>query len=702
MAVLSKIRQRSLLLILVIGLSLLAFIITDIIKSGGFGSPSRNVGSVNGDDISAQDFRQKVSEAEQRQQGISATQASNMVWNQEVESRLFAARIEKAGIRVGRDHVLDMYSQDPSVAQNPQFQNALGKFDKNKFNDFLVNLKKTNPEQWANIEKNKPLVEDFAKRQLYITMLKAGIVTTEAEGKAKYKEENDKITFDYVMVPYNTVNDDQVKVTDQEIIDYMKKNEKKYKSEASRQIEYVLIDNKPSQADEAEMKKNIESLLQPRIEYNEQTKANDTVSGFASAANVEDFVNKNSDVKFDSTYVAKKDLPAEYAEQLYNLAPGQVFGPYIDNGFYKISKMVGKKSGISVNASHILIGYKGAKIPDPSITRTKEEAKAKADDLLKQVNANPSGFAALAAANSDDQGSKGTGGLYENVVRNQMVKPFNDFIFNNPAGKTGVVETEFGYHVIKVNSKNDGVQLATIAQRIEPSEATSDAIFTKATKMEMDAETRPFADLAKELNLTIVPVNKLLANDEQIQGIGAQRGMVRWAFEKDTKIGDVKKFDIAQGHVIARLKGINEKGVLPVDEARPQVEPILKNQKKAEIIKKKMAGNTLEAVAGKTASSVATATDVTFAAPLIQNIGSEPKVVGKAFGLAAGKTSGLIEGNMGIFMVRTKAITAAPAMKNYSAFVNRLKTEGRGSVPSRISMALRENADIEDNRFEFY
>lgn len=701
MAVLSKIRQRSLLLILVVGLSLLAFIIGDIVKSGGFGSASRNVGSVNGEDISAQDFLQKVSETEKRQAGITSTQAANMVWNQEVEARLFADRIEKAGIRVGRDHVLDMYSQDPSVAQNPQFMNALGKFDKNKFNDFLVNLKKANPEQWAAIEKNKPLVEDFARRQLYISMLKGGMIATEAEGKAKYKEESDKVTFDYVMVPYSTVNDDQVKVTDQEIIDYMKKNEKKYKSEASRDIEYVLIDNKPSSADEAEMRKNIESLLQPRVVYNEQTKANDTISGFAGATNTEEFVNQNSDVKFDSTYIAKKDLPVEHSEQLFNLAPGQIYGPYVDNGFYKVSKMMKRRAGASVNASHILIGYKGAKIPDPSITRTKEEAKAKADDLLKQINANPSAFAELARTNSDDPGSKTNGGVYENIVPNQMVKPFNDFIFNNPAGKTGVVETEFGYHVIKVNSKNDAVQLATIAQRIEPSETTSDAVFTKATKMEMDSENRPFADLAKELNLTVVPVNKLLANDENVQGVGPQRAVVRWAFNKDTKVGDVKKFDVTQGHVIARLKAINEKGLLPVSDARVQVEPIIKNQKKAEIIRKKMTGTTLEAVAGKTASGVATATDVTFAAPLIQNVGAEPKVVGKAFGLAAGKTSGLIDGNLGVFMIRTKAITNAADLKNYSAYTNRLKSEGRGSVPSRISMALREKADIEDNRSEF-
>lgn len=700
MAVLSKIRQRSLVLILVIGFCLLAFIIGDIINSGGFGV-TRNVGSVNGKDIPVQDFLQKVNDVQSRQQGITPTQASNAVWSQEVDNILFEDRYEKAGLRVGRDHIFNVYAQDPQVAQNPQFQNALGKFDKAKFNEFLVGLKTSNPAQWQMIEKNKGLVENAAKKQLYLTMVKAAFFATDNDGKAKYESEANKATFDYVFVPYSTINDDQVKVSDEELVAYMKKNEKKYKTDASRDLEFVLIDNKPSQADEAEMKKDINALLAPRVEFNDVTKTNDTISGFASTANTEEFVNKNSDIKYDTTYVTKQQLPVEFAEQIYGLGKGQVFGPYIDNGYYKLTKMMNKKGNASAKASHILVAYKGGKAPDPSITRTKEEAKAKADDLLKQVNANPGNFAMLAMTNTDDPGSKQTGGEYDNIAPNQMVKPFNDFVFNNPVGTTGVVETEFGYHVIKVTGKNEAVQLATVAQKIEPSETTTDEIFTKATKLEMDAEAKPLADLAKGLNLTLTPANKILANDENIPGIGAQRGIVKWAYAKDTKEGDVKKFDIPQGHVIVRLKSINEKGLLSIEEAKLSVLPIVRNQKKAELIRKKMEGTTLEAVAQKTGSTVANAVDVNLAGSAIVNVGQEPKVVGKAFGLAAGKTSALIDGNLGVFMVRTKTVTKAPALPNYTAYTARLSNEGRQQVQGRLSQALQEAADIEDNRSEF-
>lgn len=700
MAVLSKIRQRSLLLILVIGFCLLAFIIGDIINSGGFGV-TRNVGSVNGKDIPVQEFLQQVSNMERNQPGVSPTQAASAVWNQEVENILYSEKIEDAGLRVGRDHVLNMYAMNPQVAQNPQFQNALGQFDKAKFNEFLVNMKTTDPAGWESIERNRPLVEDAAKKQLYVTMIKAGIVATENDGKAKYQTESDKVNFDYVYVPYSTVNDDEAKVSDEEIIAYMKKNEKKYKSEPARSIEYVKIEDKPSADDENEIKANVTALLAPRVVYNEKTKSNDTVAGFKGVADVEEFVNSNSDIKYDTTYVAKKDLPLEHAQQIYNMPVGEVYGPYIDNGYYKLTRMMSKKSGATVNASHILVAYKGAMRANPNITRSKDEAKAKADELLGKINANPASFTELVAANSDDPGSVQNGGLYENVGPNQMVKPFNDFIFNNPVGKTGVVETDFGYHVIKVIAKNEAVQLATIAQMIEPSEATTDEAFTKAAKFEMEAAEKPFEELAKGAGVTVVPVTKLLPNDENIQGLGAQRAIVRWAFADDTKEGDVKKFDIAEGHIIVKVKSITDNGLMPLEEAKLTVLPIIRDQKKAEIIRKKMEGTTLEAVAQKAGAQVAEATDVVFAGGTITKIGVEPKVVGKAFGLAAGKTSGLIDGKTGVFMIRTKAVTKSPDLPNYSMYTNRMKAESRGMVSQRLSTALKDAADIEDNRSEF-
>lgn len=699
MAVLQKIRQRSLLLILIIGLSLLAFIIGDIINSGGFGGVSRNVGSVNGTNIPAQDFVQKVNDFQAQQRGASATQAANAIWNQEVDNILYGDRIEDAGIRVGQDHVFNMYGQIPQVAM--QFSNAAGKFDKNKFREFLANMKASNPDQYRMFERERARMEDAAKRQIYLSMLKSGFVATDADAKAKYKEENDKVNFDYVYLPFTSINDDEVKVSDDEIKQYMKKNEKKYKAEPSRDIEYVLFENKPSAEDEAEMKKNINALLAPRVVYNSTTKANDTLPGFNAVADAKAFVDSNSDIKFDSTYVAKKDLPVEHAEQIYNLAPGQVYGPYVDNGYQKLTRVIARKDNASTKVSHVLVAYKGAMRAAETITRTKEEAKAIADGYLAQVNANPAAIDQLARTNSDDPGAVQNGGVYDVTPDGGWAEAFKNFAVNSPKGKTGVVETEFGYHVMRVLDKEGAVQLATVAQKIQPSEGTVDDVYRKATKMEMDAEGKDFAALAKENGLTVTPANRLMANDEMIQGVGNQRAIVKWAFDSSTKEGAVKRFEVPQGHVIAKLKNINDDGLMSLEEAKEIVAPILRNQKKAEKLKAKMTGGTLEAVAQKTGASVASATDVTFAAPNVPGIGPEPKVVGKAFGLAAGKTSGHIEGQTGVFMIRPKNVVPAPELPNYSSYVTRLKQQDRGGAPTRLSMAMRNKAKIEDNRAEF-
>lgn len=702
MAVLSKIRERSILLIGIIGFCLLAFIIGDVVRSGGFGV-EKNVGSVDGTDIAYVEFNQKVARMQQQQQGATAGQAANYVWGQEIDRLLFEERYEKAGLVVGKDHVLDVYAQ--MLGNNPQFMNAAGKFDKAKFNEFLVNLKTSNPTQWQAIENERPQIEASAKRQLYGTMLKAAYFTTDFEAKQKYAQESNKVNFDYVFVPYTTVNDEdpKVKVTDEELVAYMKKNEKKYKSEASRDLEFVFLDNKPSAADEAEVKKTFDGYLAPQVKLNANG-GTDTIPSFASlpADKVAEFVNLNSEMKYDTTYITKAQLPVEHAQQIQNLAPGQVYGPYTQNGTYYLTRMMAKKPGASTKVIHVLVAYKGAM--RATTNRTEEEAKALADTYLAQTNANPDAITMLARTNNDDPGAMQNGGVYDITPDGAWAQEFKDFAIASPKGKTGIVKTDFGYHVMKVLEKEDGMRIATISQKILPSDATADANFQKATKLEMDARDtkKPFAELAKAAGLTVTPANGLSATEENLPGVGSEREIVRWAYKDDTKIGDVKKFDTPQGSVVASLKAINEKGVLPIEQAKLSVLPILRNEKKAAIIRAKMQGSTLEAVAQKAGATVAMAAGVVLANPMIMGVGPELKVVGKAFGLGAGKTSKLIDGQSGVFMIRTKNIEAAPALASPAAIVTRLNGQGRASVDGRLSAALKEKADIEDNRSTFY
>lgn len=700
MAVLSKIRNRSGLLLLAIGFALLAFVVQDLFTKG-FKSIATDVGSVNGKDISFEEFRVKVANTEKNAQGQNMTsmQASNQVWNQEVNIALLTAEFEKLGIRVGEKHIIEVFKADPNIGQNPQFLNAAGKFDLNKFKDYF----KASPEGIQMLKDREKDAELNAKYMIYNSLVKGAMYTTNTEGKFKYESETNKVNFDFVMVPFSSIKDSDVKVTDEEIVTYMKTKEKKFKSEESRELDYVLIPEKPSAQDEAEIKKNVDALMLPSVRYNKETGKNDTIPGFRSASDVADFVNANSDIPFDSTYVAKQDLPAGHAEQLFNLPVGEVYGPYMYNNYYCLSKALGRQSGAKVKSSHILISWVGAERAQPKEKRTKEEAKVKADGILAQALANPGMFQMLAMTMSEDPSVQQNGGDMGYITRaTGFAKGYKDFVFNNPIGKIGIAETEFGYHIINITDKQDAVKLATIAQKIEPSEATNDKTYTQATKFEMDAVNKDFAALVKEMKLTTNPAVRVKAIDENVGSMPNQRQIVKWAFEDDTKIGSVKRFEIVNvGHVITKLKSIAPKGLMSAEEARPQVEPILKNKKKAEKIMAKMKGASLAAIAASNKVTVMNAIDVTIENPSLQGAGFEPKVVGLAFSAKAGQVSKPIEGNSGVYVINTKTVTKAPAIQKYDDYINKVKQQVT-NYSGRVMPALKNDADIVDNRAEFY
>ena len=698
MAVLSKIRNRSGLLLLAIGFALLAFVVQDLFTKG-FKSISTDVGTVNGKDISFEEFRIKVANTEKNAQGQNMTsmQASNQVWNQEVNIALLSAEFEKLGIRVGEKHLLEVFKADQRYAQNPTFLNAAGKFDLNKFKDYF----KASPEGLQMLKEEEKNAEINAKYQIYNSLVKGAMYTTATEGKFKYEAETNKVNFDYVMVPFSSIKDSDVKVTDEEIVTYMKTKEKKFKSEESRELDYVLISEKPSAQDEAEIKTEVTALLTTHVEFKDGK--NDTIQGFKSVTDNIDFVNEYSDIPFDSTYIAKQDLPAGNTDQLFNLPAGEVYGPYMNKNYYCISKALGRKTAAKVKSSHILISWVGAERAQPKEKRTKEQAKAKAEGILAQALANPGMFQMLCYTSSEDPSVQQNGGDMGYITKETgFAKGYKDFVFSNPVGKIGIAETEFGYHIINITDKQDAVKLATIAQKIEPSEATNDKTYTLATKFEMDAANKDFAALVKGMKLDSNPAVRVKAIDESFGSVSNQRQIIKWAFEDDTKIGSVKRFEIVNvGHIITKLKSIAPKGLMSAEEARPQVENILKNKKKAEKIIAKMKGTSLEAIAASNKVAVMNAVDLTIENANVPGAGFEPKVVGMAFTAKAGQVSKPIEGNSGVFVINPKTVTKAPKIQKYDDYINKMKQQVV-NYSGRVMPALKNDADIQDNRADFY
>lgn len=714
MAVLNKIRQRSLFLIIVIALALFAFVLADLFKSGSaFSSGPQNVvATVNGKDITREDFMQKV-EVAQRQAGSSAsnTQVINQVFEQEVRQAVMESQFEKLGISIEKDQMRDALKT--ALGTSPEFLNEAGVFDENKLNEFIANLKEISPNSsfiagqpvtypdWVNYEKS---IAANALQQNYFNMVRAGLTATLKEGELEHKLEGNKVDIQYVQIPYSSIEDDKVKVSSSDISDYINKHKKQFEVKESRDIKYVQFNEVASEADENAVKADLQALLKDKVEYNDVSKANDTVIGFLNTTNNESFVNNNSDIKFDKRFVFKSALPSEVADSIFKLGEGEIYGPYKDNGYFKISKVVAvKQIPDSAKVRHILIPFIGSQSAGPEVTQKEAEAKATADSLLAVIKGDRSKFPELVTSFSSDQGSVQNEGRYDWHPYNSMVPEFNDFEFEGKVGDLGVVKTIFGFHIIEIEGQTDkkkAIQLATLARKIEPSEVTVDKIFRDASNFEIAVEKKDFETVAKEKNYTVRPVNGVKILDENIPGIGSQRPIVRWAFEDNAEVGDVKRFNIPNGYVIAQLVAKHEEGLMSVEDAKATVMPIVRKEKKAALIRSQVSATTLEALAKAQNTTVKSASAVNMKNPMITGVGREPLVVGAAFGLKEGQTSKLIDGANGVYMIKVTKVTPAVKLDSYQAVANRVEQQKLNVVSSKLYNALKESADIEDNRAE--
>ncbi len=715
MAVLNKIRQRSIFLILIIALALFSFIIGDIFQNLDSSAASDTaIATVNGEDIDRDDFMAKV-ENIQRQSGGSTTntQAMNRVWENELRAKVMQSQYDALGIAVERDYMRDLLKQNLTAFE--EFKNEAGLFDEDKLNEFIANLKAISPEtttlggtpinyqSWTTFEQN---VAVSGVQQTYFNLVKAGITGTLTEGELDYQLENDKVDLKYVQIPYSSIPDSLVTVKKSEIEAYMKRFPKKYEVEASRDLIYVEFKEEASLADEQAIQDNLKALIADREEYNEVAKANETVVGFKNTKDNAAFVNANSAQKFNDAFVFRSAFSSEQADNITGLKTGELYGPYKDGNFYKLTKMIAKQ-GIADSAKvrHILIPFLGGVRADASVTKTDAEAKATADSIYNVLRRNRSKFKSLLSLSSDKVSNEKEG-VIEFAYTDGFAPEFKAYSFENPKGSLGVVRTDFGYHIIEVldqGKKQDAYKVATIAQEIEPSVETIDDVFKNKSKFEIAVANADFEAVAKENTYEVRNVSSVKELDENIPGIGAQRAIVRWAFEDGVDEGDFKSFSTSGGgFVVVKLTGINNKGLMSVESGSITALPEIRKEKKAELIKDRISATTLDEIASAESQNVRTAVAVNMKNPTLSGAGREPLVIGTAFGLTEGETSEPIEGNTGVYVVEVTKVTPAPAMSSYQAAANRVGQAKENVVNTQLYNALKDAAEIEDNRAVFY
>jgi len=695
MAILNDIRKHGIFLIIIIALALFAFVLSGVFGNGN-SSPKgeTTVATINGVDLPREEFMKKV-EARQRSLGGNAAtnQSMNYVWQQELRRVLLEEQYEALGLSAEKEQISNSISL--ALSNNPAFQNKeTGLFDKNVMYEYIANAKASadagNPSAynaWLDFENN---IANSVLENNYFNLLKGGLITTLAEGEQEYHFQNDNIDIEFIQIPYTKIADEDVPVSDKEIESYIRAHAKDFEVEPQVDIQYVSFTEDPSQADVDAAKADMITLI----------------SRLKNATDNEEFVNANSEINYTDRWYLKSDLPAEIADDVMALELNNVHGPFKEGNTFNIVKVFEtRQMADSAKARHILIRYQGLQTAPQDVTKTKEEARKLADSILAVVKRNNSKFESLAADFSEDLSNKDKAGDLGYFTPGRMVKPFNDYIFDNEVGDIGLVETEFGFHIVEIEDQKNiqkVVKVANVLKKIEASEETINNVFSNATKFELAAKEGKFDEMSKEKGYTVKPVNKIGELDATIPGIGENRSIVTWAFNEDTAIGDIKRVNTNNGYVVVQLTRRNPKGLLSIAEASAEVVPILRNEKKAKKIREAISSSDLKEVAASQNVTVKKASAVNMASPTIAGAGTEPKVIGAAFGVKAGETTKLIDGINGVYMVKVLTVNKAPELQDYSNFANQLNATLVPSINNNAFNALKNAATIEDNRADFY
>jgi peptidyl-prolyl cis-trans isomerase D len=704
MAILSKIRERSMFLIIIIGLALFAFVLDPSTLGDFFTSSKVNeVGEVNGETISTQEFAEALDQYKQQSgSNVSEMQAAKAVWNNILRKKIYKNQLDEAGITVGEQDVWNEIINAPSVSNNQQFQNEIGMFDEAKFKQFLADTKANNKDLWSAWSKYMNQIKDNAETNTYNKLVTAGLGASLKEGETEYLIENTKLSGQFVYVPYASVADSLVQIKKSEIATYIKENESQYKVEATRNISYVKFDIKATLEDEAAIKQNVKNLIEDSSDRN-----NDARVGLKNSTNYKNFLAENSsDIDLDLGYKFNTSVNQTVANEIFLGNKGDVFGPYKDQGFFKISKITEvSKMPDSVRASHILIPYIGSQSATPDVIRTKEQAEKLADSILTVVKRRGSKFTNLAKEFSSDKASGAKGGDLDWFNYNRMTPAFRDYAFANKKGSIGVVATPFGFHVIKVDetkNKQRVLKLATFARKIVPSEATENNIFLKAEQFALAiSKATDYSTLAKENNYNLRQAVGLKVLDENVPGLGNEREVVSWAFNGDSDEGSFNRFDLEGSYVVAVVTAKSKKGLMSVEKAVNTVRPILLNKKKAALISNRLQGNSLQEIAKVNNTTVRTANNVDLKSSSLSGVGSEPKVAGAMYSAELDKLYNSILGSRGVFSFVLNKRELPTALPNYEASRNKI-AQSRKRMTFKIYEAIKNASDIEDNRANMY
>ncbi len=699
MATLGKIRNRSGLLLAVIGIAMLAFILGDFLKSTNSSSNGGiYVGEVLGEEVMRQAYEQKVEEGidnykSQNQQGTLTqevtAQIRAQIWDQYVRELVMNNEYGKLGIDVSDDEFFELLqgaNVHPEISKVPAFQNPeTGQFDRTKVLAYLKQIDKDETGEarvrWIGFQKY--LIESI-KTSKYNALVGKAMYATADQAKLNFNENAQNATFNYVSIPFASVVDSLVTPTESEVSAYYNAHISDYQQDASKDVDFVVFAVTPSAEDDASTKAAIESLK----------------ADFATYEDYELMARRNSDntaARF--TFATEGKLQDPNWTELFNAEEGTVVGPYQSSqGVYRIAKLaVAQNRPDSVEARHILI--------KPSQTMSIDSVNNRIAALKAQIEKGAD-FGLLAQGNSEDKGSSIKGGDLGWFQEGAMVDDFNEACFSSKVGDLSVVTSQFGVHLIEVTKASKAVRkvkVAFIDRNVEPSTDTYNMYYSQAAQFagKILNEGIAFDTLIASENLVKRNDSKVTADKQSIAGLPNSREMVRWMNKAEAgTVSEVFQFD--NSYVVAYLTKANLEGDTPLEDIKEEITNVVSNEKKAAYISEKITGTDLASIAANNSTTVVSAQRANLSNLSLQGIGYEPKLVGSIFGTDLNIISKPIAGNTAVYIVEVTAKDEARAKGDFTDQKTQLQKGGASYANGAAYKALNTDADVVDNRADLY
>ena len=668
MTTLQRIRNHGVILLVVVGIAMLAFILGDFLNSGSsfFNKNRENVGVIAGHKVhyteyeTAKDQLTEVYKIESGSNDINedlSIQIRNQVWQMLLMDYTLREQADKIGMVVTAEELSELcIGANPHqlIRQRRAFYDETGNFNRFALINFLNSLAQTpeTQEQAANMQQAKSYwmywenaVRLTHLQEKYVDLLSKLVTANPLDAKYAFEAGQTSVDVEYIEQPYFAVADSLVKVTNADIKKLYDAQKEQYKRVPNRSLVYVSFPIVPSESDYAEVERLMKS-----IENDFQTKEDITA-----------IVNSNSDILYDGQDYSETTIPAEYKE--FAFGKGAKKGQYTELTFADGT-------------------YSMARLMDCGYT--------KSDSVELILVANGEGTEDVEL------------GWYQ---AHELQKTIADPAFAGRKGSTFTVSTGMGEQTFKIADKSKPtpkVKLAILSRKVTPSSKTYGVLYNEAKQFIVNNGTvELLREAAQEQGLSLTPAFGLNENADKINDLKNSRGIVRWAFEaNEGQLSDV--FECGEQFIVAALTEVNEGDYRTIDEVRMELTMQATTDKKADYLINQLKGvSTLEEAAKVFDAEIQTAENVTLASSRMGAAGIEPAVIGTALALENNTTSAPVKGNAGVYMVRIGEKKVAEGELNAEQEISNMNMRTSYTIPYQAVALIEQNAKIEDNRARF-